>query len=111
MKRSEHRIITTHVGSLPRPADLLGLANAQPFDEKAHGARLRGAVAEVVRRQADASLDVIDDGEFGKPDFVSYVNERLSGFELGNSEGARFQLRDSVHFPEYYAFVNSQRGV
>ena len=110
MRRSEDRIITTHVGSLPRPADLLELANAQPQDEKAYTTRLREAVAEVVRRQVDVGVDTIDDGEFGKPDFVSYVNERLTGFELRKGAAAHFQLRDSVHFPEYYAFVNSQRG-
>ena len=86
----------------------MDLANATPFDEIAHGKRLRGAVAEVVLRQVDAGLDVIDDGEFGKPDFVSYMNERLGGFELGEAENAHFQLRDSVHFPEYYAFLRSQ---
>jgi 5-methyltetrahydropteroyltriglutamate--homocysteine methyltransferase len=63
MKNSEHRIFTTHVGSLPRPAELLELANSTPFDEKAHDTALRNSVVEVVRRQVDAGLDVIDDGE------------------------------------------------
>ena len=86
MKRSIDRILTTHVGSLPRPADLLDLVRAKedgkPIDEKAHTARLREAVADVVRKQTDLGIDIVDDGEFGKPSFVSYVNERLGGFEF-----------------------------
>ena len=86
MKRSSDRILTTHVGSLPRPADLLDVVQAKeqgkPVDEKAHAARLRAAVSEIVRQQIELGIDVIDDGEFGKPSFVSYVNERLAGFEV-----------------------------
>src|SRR5262249_57728842 len=89
MKRSTEKILTTHVGSLPRPADLLDVVQAKeqgkPVDEKAHAARLRGAVAEIVRKQIDLGIDVIDDGEFGKPSFVSYVNERLGAFELDHA--------------------------
>ena len=84
MKRSTDRILTTHVGSLPRPADLLDAVEAReqgkPVDDKAHAARLRGAVGEIVRKQIELGIDIIDDGEFGKPSFVSYVNERLGGF-------------------------------
>lgn len=83
MKRSTDRILTTHVGSLPRPPDLLDVVQAQEqgrsFDQQAYAARLREAVAEVVRKQVDLGIDVVDDGEFGKPSFVSYVNERLGG--------------------------------
>src|SRR5262245_65924118 len=86
MKRSTDRILTTHVGSLPRPADLLDTVRAKeggkPIDEKAHAVRLRAAVAEVVRKQVDLGIDIIDDGEYGKPSFVSYVKERLGGFEF-----------------------------
>ena len=86
MKRSTDRILTTHVGSLPRPADLLDVVRVKeegkPVDAKAHAARLRAAVAEVVRKQIDLGIDIVDDGEFGKPSFVSYVNERLGGFEV-----------------------------
>src|SRR5262249_4426660 len=85
MKRSIDRVLTTHVGSLPRPADLLDVVRAKeagkPIDEKAHAARLRAAVADVVRKQIDLGIDIIDDGEYGKPSFVSYVNERLGGCE------------------------------
>src|SRR2546428_7608099 len=86
MKRSINGIPTPHVGARPGPADLLDLVRAKedgkPIDEKAHTARLREAVADVVRKQTDLGIDIVDDGEFGKPSFVSYVNERLGGLEF-----------------------------
>jgi 5-methyltetrahydropteroyltriglutamate--homocysteine methyltransferase len=66
MKRSLNRILTTHVGSLPRPDDLLALYRRGASDGEL-GPRLRSAVADVVRRQTAAGLDVVNDGEFGKP--------------------------------------------
>ena len=80
MNRSSDRIVTTHVGSLPRPADLLELADANHRDADRYEARLTSAVAEVVTQQIEHGIDVIDDGEFGKPDFAGYINARLSGF-------------------------------
>ena len=72
MKHSTDRILTTHVGSLPRPDDMLEVLTAkmrgQPVDEQALDARLPGAVADIVRQQVDHGLDVIDDGEVGKPE-------------------------------------------
>ena len=110
MQRSSERILTTHVGSLPRPPDLLEAVSAmeqgEPVDEAAHAARLRGAVREIVRKQVELGIDVIDDGEFGKPSFVSYVNERLGGFEP-DREGRRgspwADSREARSFPEFYA--------
>src|SRR5258708_26504222 len=86
MKRSTNRILTTHVGSLIRPAKLLEFVRArqlgQNFDEKAYEQFLTDCVAEVVRRQALAGIDVVDDGEFGKSSSWSlYALKRLSGFE------------------------------
>ena len=85
MKHSSDRILTTHVGSLPRPNDMLDALKAkmhgQPVDEQALAARLPGAVADIVRQQFAHGLDVIDDGEVGKPSFILYADERLSGFE------------------------------
>ena len=78
MQRSTERILTTHVGSLPRPPDLLDTVQQGGADE----ARLRDAVKDIVRKQIELGIDVIDDGEFGKPSFVSYVNDRLGGFEF-----------------------------
>jgi 5-methyltetrahydropteroyltriglutamate--homocysteine methyltransferase len=110
MKRSTDRILTTHVGSLPRPPDLLAAVAAKeegkPVDEKAHAARVRGAVADIVRKQVELGIDVIDDGEFGKPSFVSYVNERLGGFEIDTEvpRGSPWgSSREARSFPEFYA--------
>jgi len=85
MKRSTERIVTTHVGSLPRPPDLLDMIQAKErggsFDAAAFAARVKSAVAEVVRRQAEAGIDIIADGEMGRFGFIPYVNERLTGLE------------------------------
>ena len=70
MKHSSERILTTHVGSLPRPAALLQAAGQQGGDELAHQKELARAVNDVVRQQREHGIDVIDDGEFGKPDFA-----------------------------------------
>lgn len=85
MKRSEHRILTTHVGSLVRPADLRELSAAaenDPESAKRYEARLRESVAEVVQRQAQAGIDVVSDGEYGKPSWSNYILNRISGFEI-----------------------------
>jgi 5-methyltetrahydropteroyltriglutamate--homocysteine methyltransferase len=103
MRRSDERILTTHVGSLPRPVDLLALAQASPRDERAYAARLAEAVRDNVREQREHGLDVVDDGEFSKPDFVGYINARLGGFEPGTTVGGGFVLRDGRYFPEFYA--------
>src|SRR5258708_20518968 len=87
MNRSIERVLTTHVGSLPRPSDLLDAIEAEqqdrPTDKDTRAARLRRAVKEVVCTQEEIGIDIIDDGEFGNPSFVSYVNERLGGCEIG----------------------------
>ena len=108
MQRSTERILTTHAGSLPRPRDLLGLvrsrARGERVDETAFQARLRQAVGEIVRKQAALGIDVVDDGEFGKPSFVTYVRERLGG--LSRQEGERqspwIRSREAISFPEFY---------
>jgi 5-methyltetrahydropteroyltriglutamate--homocysteine methyltransferase len=108
MQRSTDRILTTHAGSLPRPRDLLGMvrsrARGERVDEAAFQARLRQAVGEVVRKQAALGIDVVDDGEFGKPSFVTYVRERLGG--LTRQEGERqspwIRSREAISFPEFY---------
>src|SRR6266508_1811107 len=85
MKRSIDRILTTHVGSLARPKDLLDVMktklNDEPYDREAYAARVRSAVAEAVRRQVESGIDIVTDGEQGKPGFFAYVRERLTGFE------------------------------
>ncbi|HUI79729.1 MAG TPA: cobalamin-independent methionine synthase II family protein [Bryobacteraceae bacterium] len=85
MKRSEHRILTTHVGSLIRPQALRELAAAAEKDpasvEKYH-AQLRQDVAEVVKHQAKVGIDIVSDGEFGKQSWAAYILKRISGFEI-----------------------------
>jgi 5-methyltetrahydropteroyltriglutamate--homocysteine methyltransferase len=109
MKRSTDRILTTHVGSLIRPPELREAVRAkdrgEPFDEAAFEARLRSVVADVVRRQAEAGIDVVSDGEQGKLGFNTYTNDRLGGFErrpLAPGERARGRRRDEEEFPEFY---------
>jgi 5-methyltetrahydropteroyltriglutamate--homocysteine methyltransferase len=89
MKTSTERILTTHTGSLPRPADL-----TDRHDREA----VRAAVAETVGRQLDAGVDIINDGEVSKPSYATYVTERMSGF---GGEPVPFQLRDLAAFPEF----------
>ena len=110
MKRSTHRILTTHVGSLIRPAKLLDFVRAQQrdrgFDKQAYEKSLSDCVAEVVRQQAQAGIDVVNDGEFGKSTSWSlYALERLSGFEQRPVErGANPFARgaDRERFREFY---------
>src|SRR5262249_36686451 len=87
MKHSTERILTTHAGSLPRPADLLELIQAKatggPYDPDAFAARVRRAVGDIVRKQTELGVDVIDDGEMGKPGFIPYVNEAV-GLRAGS---------------------------
>jgi len=85
MKNSSTRIRTTHVGSLVRPPKLIELLRAkesgEAYDQNALDDRVRSSVVDVVRMQADASIDIPSDGEYGKLNFAGYVNERLTGFE------------------------------
>ncbi|HMG78497.1 MAG TPA: cobalamin-independent methionine synthase II family protein [Xanthobacteraceae bacterium] len=108
MQRSTERILTTHVGSLPRPDDLFELMLARmdgnAIDEKAYAERVRNAVCDCVRQQVDAGLDVVSDGEMAKPSFITYAASRLSGLE--KREGFRpspfANTRETRDFPEYY---------
>ena len=104
MERSTSRILTTHAGSLPRPADLLEMAH-RPHDPAAYAARVRRAVADVVREQVEHGLDVIDDGEMSKPSFITYVTERLSGFTRSTEAGSLpwAGSKEVTAFPEFYA--------
>ena len=90
MKRSTERILTTHIGSLPRPKDLWELIGAkdkdQAYDQAALGERLKSAVTVIVRKQAEVGIDIPSDGEFSKASFTNYVRERLTGLEGINTE-------------------------
>jgi 5-methyltetrahydropteroyltriglutamate--homocysteine methyltransferase len=111
MKRSTERFLTTHTGSLPRPDDLVRMmfANEEgvPVDQAALAARIRSAVAEVAKKQAEAGLDVINDGEASKPSYATYIKDRLNGFG-GTSQSLQYQ--DLVDFPELARRVFSDPG-
>ncbi|MGH7388059.1 MAG: cobalamin-independent methionine synthase II family protein [Candidatus Rokuibacteriota bacterium] len=100
MKRSADRILTTHTGSLPRPEDLTRTMFAReegvPVDSAALAARIRSAVTEVVGKQVQAGLDIVDDGEYSKPSYATYIKDRLQGF---GGASHPLQYRDLVDFP------------
>ena len=108
MKLSTDRILTTHVGSLPRPDSLfemmLAKMDGKAVDEKAYAERVRRAVEDSVKQQVGAGLDVVSDGEMGKPSFITYAAQRLGGLE--KREGVRpspfSNTRETRDFPEYY---------
>ena len=110
MKRSTHRILTSHAGSLARPVDLIEMLrdriNGRPVDQAAFDARVKSAVAQVVKDQVENGIDVIDDGELSKPMFADYIVDRLSGFEGENTLGAPFVRGDNLPepFPAYAAW-------
>jgi 5-methyltetrahydropteroyltriglutamate--homocysteine methyltransferase len=100
------RILTTHVGSLPRPHDLLDMMQARlagrDYDAAAYEARVRGAVAECVGKQAETGIDIVCDGEQSKPGFFTYVAERLEGFEPRPDRPRTTFAAEVAAFPEYY---------
>jgi 5-methyltetrahydropteroyltriglutamate--homocysteine methyltransferase len=119
MRRSTDRILTTHVGSLIRPPALLDLMRAKqagkPVDQKAYDTCLTDSVADIVQRQAQAGVDVVSDGEFGKSiSWSQYVLERLGGFERRPVKpgGNPFQRgADRERFAEFYAELDEREGV
>src|SRR6204780_4702317 len=108
MQRSSERILSTHVGSLARPHDLLEMMREKEHDRPYDPARFAGLVSEavlaVVRRQAAAGLDIVTDGEQGKVSFLTYVKERLAGFDQVEGETLLppSWQREIDDFPEYY---------
>jgi 5-methyltetrahydropteroyltriglutamate--homocysteine methyltransferase len=111
MKRSTNRILTTHTGSLPRPPDLIDMLRAretgQLYDAQAMEKRVREAVSETVRAQADAGVDVVSDGEMGKPGFFQYVRNRLNGLEGVNPQA---RVNFDQDFPGYNEWRMANRG-
>jgi len=113
MKRSTDRILTTHVGSLSRPEALIPALRAQergqPYDHESYAKLVREAVADVVRKQTEAGIDVVADGEQGKASFFGYIVERFNGFERvpapsGQEDNPRTASREYQAFPDYYAW-------
>src|SRR5512142_2628918 len=100
MQRSTDRFLTTHTGSLPRPDDLIRVMYAKeegvPVEPQALAAQLKAAVAEIVRKQATAGVDLVNDGEMSKPSYATYIKDRLAGF---GGSGNTFVYQDLVGFP------------
>jgi 5-methyltetrahydropteroyltriglutamate--homocysteine methyltransferase len=113
MKRSTERILTTHVGSLARPDALVPILQAkdraQPYDRGDYARLVRAAVADVARRQTEAGVDVVTDGEQSKASFFGYIVDRFTGFERkpappGQEGSLRGGSREYRAFPDYYAW-------
>jgi 5-methyltetrahydropteroyltriglutamate--homocysteine methyltransferase len=119
MKRSDDRILTTHVGSLARSHELLDAMGARadangsaPLDDATFEALVHGAVTEVVGKQVAAGIDVVTDGEQGKLGFLQYLGERLEGYEIREGRlpvPSSWQLEIDM-FPEYYAQYMQKYG-
>jgi 5-methyltetrahydropteroyltriglutamate--homocysteine methyltransferase len=106
MKTSQDRILTTHVGSLPRPPELRELLvhkdQSQPYDTAALDHLTRQAVFDIVKRQAQIGIDIINDGEMSKPGYSTYVADRLSGFAGHEPAKPRLDTRDHPNFLAAY---------
>lgn len=116
MKRSVDRILTTHVGSIVRPPELLELASfysGPPKDPEAYEKKLQDAIATVVKQQAEAGIDIVNDGEYGKSSWANYILERVTGFEPSPEKSPFSWLgRDLERFPEVMEaeFPNMKSG-
>jgi 5-methyltetrahydropteroyltriglutamate--homocysteine methyltransferase len=106
-QQNDDHIRTTHIGSLPRPHPLLDLMsakfNGKPYDEKSYQALLTKSVAECVLKQEECGIDFVTDGEFSKPGFFTYIQERLEGFEARPGQKLILFQQEISAFPEYYA--------
>lgn len=104
MQRGEERILTTHAGSLVRPRALV-VADGPDRDRRLYDERLREAVDDVVRRQIEIGVDIVNDGEFGKSSWAGYILERISGFEIHTERRAplRWLGRDRERFADFFA--------
>lgn len=105
MKRSTDKILSTHVGSLPRPPEVLAALGDYRRSSGADNARIRDAIHECVAKQAAVGLDIVNDGEYSKPSFIFYIHDRLSGFEPDTNPATKSAFSDSKEtraFPEFY---------
>ncbi len=106
LQQNTDHIQTTHIGSLPRPHALLDLMKAkftgQPFDEGKFEALLAQSVNDVVRKQVDCGIEIVTDGEFSKPGFFTYIQERLEGFEARPGQKMKLFVQEVAAFPDYY---------
>src|SRR5438552_954453 len=119
MNRSADRILTTHAGSLARPPALVEMINVkesgEPYDNEKFEALAASAVRDVIQRQCEIGLDVIDDGEQAKPSFHGYFLERMTGFERKRTGGGmqfrRGPTREYLAFREYYDWAPGRESV
>ena len=108
MRRSTERIITTHVGSLARPTNVMNLLSAkehqEEYDTKMFESAINDAVSDIVERQVRAGIDIISDGEQSKSSFLTYITERLKGYIPSHkqSEDLWSESRETIAFPEFY---------
>jgi 5-methyltetrahydropteroyltriglutamate--homocysteine methyltransferase len=107
VQQNTDHIQTTHIGSLPRPHNLLDLLKAkyagQPFDEHQLNRVLTQAVVDCVRKQVDCGIEIVTDGEYSKPGFFTYIRERFDGFESRPNQKLTIFQQEVSAFPEYYA--------
>ena len=106
IEERRRRIVTTHVGSLPRPlslsARLFARMSGQSYDADALAEELRRAVADIVKKQAELGIDVVSDGELSKTSFQYYVTDRLSGIERFTPKPGVRVTRENQAFPAFY---------
>jgi 5-methyltetrahydropteroyltriglutamate--homocysteine methyltransferase len=107
IQQNVDRIQTTHIGSLPRPHELLDLMkaklNGQPYDQARYETTVTRSVAQAVRKQVECGIDIVTDGEYSKPGFFTYIQERLEGFETRPNQKMKLFQQEVAAFPEYYA--------
>jgi 5-methyltetrahydropteroyltriglutamate--homocysteine methyltransferase len=112
MRRSTDRILTTHVGALQRPPELSKAMAARGQWSPDVPGLLRASVADVVRRQADTGIDIVDDGEFGKTMWSWYIRDRLDGIEARELAGKEVVTgRDRAEFPGFYAWAEANASL
>jgi 5-methyltetrahydropteroyltriglutamate--homocysteine methyltransferase len=107
VQQNTDHIQTTHIGSLPRPHNLLDVLKAKyaghSFDERQLNAVLTQAVADCVRKQVECGIEIVTDGEYSKPGFFTYIRERFDGFESRPTQKLTIFQKEISAFPEYYA--------
>ena len=107
VQQNTDHIQTTHIGSLPRPHNLLDMLKAkfagEPFDEAQFEKALAQSVTDVIRKQVECGIEIVTDGEFSKPGFFTYVQERLEGYEARPGQKMLLFEKEVAAFPEYYA--------
>src|SRR4051812_29564596 len=106
IQQNVERIRTTHVGSLPRPVPVLDLMKAraagQPVDPAAFDREVAKACEDIVARQVDNGIDIVNDGEVSKLGFFPYIKDRLEGFEPREDLKIKWWPKETAQFPEYY---------